>query len=102
MKLRTGDKVQVIAGKDKGKVSKIVKILAEKNTVLVEGVNMIKKHVKPGQVSKEGGIVAIEKPINISNVMFYDEKLQRPVKVGFKIDEKGKKYRISKKSGEAI
>ena len=69
--------------------------------VLVEKVNLVKKHVKPGSVSKEGGIVTIEKPINVSNVMYYNAKLNRPVRVGFKVVE-GKKYRICKVSGDVL
>ncbi|HAI63171.1 MAG: 50S ribosomal protein L24 [candidate division WWE3 bacterium GW2011_GWF2_41_45] len=101
MKILKDDKVKVIAGKDKGKTGKVLKVLLAKGKVLVEGVNIIKKHVKPGKVSKEGGIISMEKPVNVSNVMLIDQKSGDPVRVGYKIID-GKKYRINKKSGEVI
>ncbi|MBW6441678.1 50S ribosomal protein L24 [Patescibacteria group bacterium] len=101
MKIRKEDKVKVISGKDVGKVSKVLKVLTSKNKVVVEGVNMVKKHVKPGTVSKEGGIISIEKAIDISNVMYYDEKLKSTTRVGYKIID-GKKFRVSKKTGEIL
>ena len=101
MKIHKGDKVKVITGKDKGKEGKVLAVYQLKNKVLVEGVNKVKKHVKPGTVSKEGGIVVIEKPIDSSNVMYIDSNSGNPVRVGFKIVE-GQKYRINKKSGEII
>lgn len=101
MKIREKDKVKVITGKDKGKIGTVLRVLKEENRVLVEGVNMVKRHVKPGTVSKEGGIVSIEKPIDISNVMYYSEKLQRPVRIAFKNIE-GKKYRVARKTGEVL
>lgn len=101
MKLRKGDKVQVIAGRDKGKTGTILKVFLDKSTAVVEGVNKIKKHVKPGVLSKEGGLISVERPINVSNLMFVDSKSGKPVKIGFKIVE-GKKYRIVKKTGEVI
>lgn len=101
MKLRKGDKVQVIAGRDKGKTGSILRIFADKNAAIVEGINKVKKHVKPGTLSKEGGIISIERPIDVSNLMFLDSKTNKPVKVGFKIVE-GKKYRVNKKTGEVL
>jgi large subunit ribosomal protein L24 len=101
MKIRTGDNVKVISGKDRGKISKVLAVLKSKNKVVVEGANIIKKHVKPGAVSKEGGIVSVEKPIDVSNVMYYNDKLKKPVRLGFKIVD-GKKYRMCKKFGEII
>jgi len=101
MKIKLNDKVKIIAGKDKGKEGKVVKILKETNAAVVEGFNKVKRHVKPGAVSKEGGIIAIEKPINVSNLMVIDPKTGKPARIGYKIID-GKKYRISKKSGEVI
>ncbi len=101
MKIKKGDKVKVISGKDKGKVSVVLKVLKVKNKVVVEGVNVAKKHVKPGAVSKEGGIIRIEKPIDVSNVMYYDEKAKKTVRIGYKLID-GKKKRINKKSGEVL
>jgi len=101
MKIKKDDKVKIISGKDRGKISKVLKVLKNENKVVVEGVNVVKKHVKPGVISKEGGIVSIEKPIDVSNVMYYHEQSKEAVKVGYKIID-GKKYRISKKTGEIL
>ena len=79
----------------------MLKVLEQTGKIVVEGVNKVKKHVKPGAVSKEGGIISIEKPIDASNVMYFDEKLNKTVRIGYKIVN-GKKYRVSKKSGEII
>ncbi|EKD99735.1 MAG: 50S ribosomal protein L24, partial [uncultured bacterium] len=75
--------------------------LTDANKVLVEGVNKVKKHIKPGKVSKEGGIISVEKPITVSNVMYFDTKLGKPSKLGFKVVD-GKKYRINKKTGDTV
>lgn len=101
MKIKKGDKVKIILGKDSGKVATVLKVLNESGKIVVEGVGIVKKHVKPGAVSKEGGIISIEKPIDVSNVMYFDEKINKPVRIGYKLI-KGKKYRYSKKSGEII
>jgi large subunit ribosomal protein L24 len=101
MKIKKGDKVKVISGKDKGKIATVLKVLTERNKVVVEGVGIVKKHVKPGTISKEGGIVSIEKPIDVSNVMYYDEKSKKAIRIGYKLIE-GKKYRISKKTGDIL
>lgn len=101
MKIKKGDKVKIILGKDSGKVATVLKVLNESGKIVVEGVGIVKKHVKPGAVSKEGGIVSIEKPIDVSNVMYFDEKINKPVRIGYKLIN-GKKYRFSKKSGELI
>ena len=100
MRLKTGDKVIVIAGYNKGKVGTIKKVLREENRVIVEGVNIVHKHQKSnGQES--GGILDIEAPINASNVMLIDPKTKKPTRVGIMVDEKtNKKVRISKKSNE--
>ena len=101
MKLKTGDKVVVIAGKDKGKEGKITKTLKEDNKVIVEGVNIAKKHVKPnGQ--QAGSIVEMEMPINASNVMIIDPKTKKGTRVGHQIDKNGKKIRVSKKSNSNL
>jgi len=101
MNFKTGDKVVVIAGKDKGKEGKIIKTLRNENRVVVEGVNMIKKTVKPnGQ--NPGSIVDMEAPIHASNVMIIDPKTKKPTRIGHTTDKKGKKIRIAKKSNESI
>ncbi|MBT6401639.1 50S ribosomal protein L24 [candidate division WWE3 bacterium] len=101
MKIRKGDKVKVITGKDKGKEGTILKVFTSDNKVLVEGVNIVKKHVKPGAVDKEGGIISMEKPVNASNVMVVNPKTKTPEKIGYKIEE-GKKTRYFKKTGNVI
>ncbi|MFZ5424696.1 MAG: 50S ribosomal protein L24 [Patescibacteria group bacterium] len=101
LKIKKNDKVKVIAGKDKGTVGVVQRIYSSKGKIVVEGVNIVKRHVKPGVVSKEGGIISIEKPIDMSNVMVIDPKTDEPTRVGFKVID-GKKYRISKKSGEVL
>ena len=101
MKIRKDDKVKVISGKDRGKIAKVLRVLNADNKVVVEGVNVVKKHVKPGVVSKEGGIISIEKPIDVSDVMYYDEQSKETVKIGYKMID-GKKYRISRKTGEVF
>ncbi len=101
MNLKTGDKVVVITGKDKGKQGKIIKTLKAENKVIVEGINMIKKHVKPnGQ--NAGSIVEMEAPINASNVMIVDPKTNKGTRVGHTTDKKGKKIRIARKSNENL
>lgn len=101
MKLKTGDKVVVIAGKDKGKEGSITKILKNENKVVVEGINVAKKHVKPnGQTA--GSIIDIELPIDASNVMIIDPKTKKPSRIGHTTNKDGKKIRISKKSNSNL
>jgi large subunit ribosomal protein L24 len=101
LKIKKGDKVKVIAGKSKGKVGDVIKVLPAENRVVVSGVNLAKKHTKPTQTS-EGGIVQKELPIHVSNVSHIDPKTGAATKVGYKILEDGKKVRFAKKSGEII
>ncbi len=101
MNFKTGDKVVVISGKDKGKEGNITKILRADNKVVVEGVNVAKKHVKPnGQTS--GSIVEVELPIHASNVMIIDPKTKKGTRIGHTTDKNGKKIRVSKKSNSNI
>ncbi|MCI5835771.1 MAG: 50S ribosomal protein L24 [Firmicutes bacterium] len=101
MNFKTGDKVVVIAGKDKGKEGKIIKTLKDENRVVVEGVNIVKKTVKPnGQ--NPGSITEVEAPIHASNVMIVDPKTKKRTRIGHTTDKKGKKIRITKKSNENI
>ena len=102
MNFKVGDEVVVITGSDKGKKGKIVKTLRAENKVVVEGVNMIKKHQKPtGQ--ETGGIIEREAPINASNVMIIDPKTKKRTRIGHTTDTKtGKKIRITKKSNEKL
>ena len=101
MQFKTGDKVVVIAGKDKGKEGLIKKILKANNKVVVEGVNVAKKHIKPNGQSA-GTIEDIEMPINASNVMIVDPKTKKATRIGHTVDKKGKKIRISKKSNSSL
>ncbi|MFA5776539.1 MAG: 50S ribosomal protein L24 [Patescibacteria group bacterium] len=101
MKIRKNDKVKILVGKDAGKQGKVLMVLKEAQKVVVEGVNIVKKHVKPGKVSKKGGIIKIEKPVSVSNVMLICEKCGKAVRVGFSIVG-DKKYRVCKKCGEVF
>lgn len=98
MKIRVGDKVQVIAGKDKGKQGDVLQVLRKENRVIVEGVNIVTKHIKPSQIDPEGGIVTKEAPIHASNVAIYDSKAKTVSKVKYEFVD-GKKVRVTKKSG---
>ena len=101
MKIKSGDTVIVIAGKDKGKKGKVLEAYPTKLRVLVEGVNIATKSEKPNKNNPQGGIVKKEMPIHVSNVMYYDAKSGKGTRVGYKIVD-GKKVRIAKKSGEQI
>ena len=100
LKIKKGDTVMVIAGSDKGKQGKVLAVNVKDSTVLVEGVNMVKKHMKPGRQSQEGGIINQEAPIHISNVMYVHKG--KPTRIGFHVDENGKKVRYAKGANEAI
>ena len=99
-KLKTGDKVVVVAGSNKGKEGKITRVLEDK--VVVEGVNIVKKHLKPKNNNGNGEIIETEAPIHASNVMLVDPKTKKPTKVKIEKDSKGNKVRVSKKSNEKI
>ena len=101
MNFKTGDKVVVIAGKDKGKEGKITKILRSENKIVIEGVNVVKKHVK-GNGQTAGSIVEMEAPINASNAMIVDPKTGKPSRIGHTTDKNGKKVRVAKKSNSVI
>ncbi len=101
MHVKKGDKVMVISGKDKGKTGVILSAFPKKDRVLVEGVNIVKKHTKPNQANPQGGIVEQEAAIHVSNVMLIDPKTGEPTRVGYKVED-GKKVRVAKKSGEII
>ena len=101
MNLKKGDKVIVIAGRDKGKSGVIQKVIPESNRVVVEGINVRKKHQKPTQANPEGSIVEVYAPIDASNVMLEDPKTKQPTRIGHKI-VKGKKVRVAKKSGTVL
>ncbi len=100
--IKKNDTVVVLAGEDKGKTGKVLKVLVEKNCALVEGVNMVSKSTKPSAQNPQGGIVKQEAPIHISNLSLVDPKSGKATRVGIKVTEDGKKVRIAKKSGEEI
>ena len=101
MNFKVGDKVVVIAGSSKGKEGKIIKTLRNENKVIVEGVNIVKKHRKAnGQES--GGILEVEAPIHASNVMMIDPKTNKRTRIGHSVDKNNKKIRVSKKSNEKL
>ena len=99
-KLKKGDEVIVIAGKDKGKTGKITKILPSKEKAIVANINKVKKNQKPDN-NQAGGIIEKDMPIHISNLSYYDSKNKKGSRIGFKI-ENGKKTRISKSTGEVV
>ena len=101
LKLKKGDEVIVIAGKDKDKTGKITKMYPDIFKAIVSGVNKVKKHQKPDN-NQAGGIIEKEMPIHISNLAFYDMALKKGVRIGFKFDQKNKKIRINKNSGKII
>lgn len=101
MHVKKGDKVMVISGKDKGKTGNILEAYPKQSRVLVEGINIVKKHAKPSQVNPQGGILNQEAPIHVSNVMPVDPKSGKPTRVGYTV-ENGKKVRVAKKSGEVL
>jgi len=99
--VKKNDMVVITVGKDKGKTGKVLRINQKKDRLIVEKVNIIKRHVRPSQKSK-GGIMERESPIAVSNVMIYCEKCSKPVRVGSKILEDGKKVRYCKKCDEVL
>ena len=101
MLIKTGDKVRVISGKDKGKEGNVKQIFAAQNRVIVEGINMVKKHQKPSNANPNGGVIETEAAINASNVMLIDPSTNEPTRVGYKFVD-GKKVRVAKKSGKTI
>ena len=100
-KIRKGDKVVAIAGKDKGKTGEVLRVLRKDDRVLVQGLNMIKRHQRPTQASP-GGIVEKEASIHISNVAHIDPKTDQPTRVGYKTVDADRKVRYAKRSGEVI
>lgn len=101
-KLKKGDTVIVIAGAERGKTGKVLSVHTSESTVIVEKLNMIKRHTKPNQKVRQGGILEREAPIAISNVMYYSPNLQKRARVGFKVQENGQRVRITKKDQAVI
>ena len=101
MRIKSGDTVIVIAGKDKGKKGKVLEAYPKKDRVLVEGINIATKSEKPSKTNPQGGIVKKEMPIQVSNVMYYDAKSGKGTRIKYEIQD-GQKVRVAKKSGEQI
>ena len=100
--VKKDDTVIVITGKDKGKKGRVIEAYPRENRVLIEGVNMVKKHTRPSQVNPQGGIIEQEAAIHVSNVMHIDPKSGKVTRIGYKVLNNGKKVRFAKRSGEVI
>jgi large subunit ribosomal protein L24 len=100
-KIKKGDKVVVLAGRDKGRNGEVVQVIPKENRALVRGVNLVKRHTKATQ-STEGGIISKEAPIQLSNLAVADPKDGKPTRVGFKVLDDGRKVRFAKRSGDLI
>lgn len=100
--IKKNDTVKVISGEDKGKTGRVLEMLPEKGRAIVEGVNVIKRHMKPSATNPQGGIVEKEAPVNISKLMLVDPKTGEPTRVGRQRSEDGNLVRVSKKSGEVL
>ena len=101
-KIRKGDRVQVLTGKDKGRQGEVIKVMPEEGRALVQGVNLVKRHQKPQGMGRPGGIQEKEAGIDLSNLALLDPKSGKPTRVGFKVLEDGKKVRVAKASGEVL
>ena len=102
LKIRKGDTIQVIKGKDKGKKGKVMKILAGGRAALVEAINLVKKHKRQTRQDQQGGIVSIEAPISIGNLMFFCKGCNRPVRLGFSVLKDKTKARFCKSCKEVV
>jgi large subunit ribosomal protein L24 len=100
-RIRKGDKVVVLAGRDKGRSGEVIEVRPAQNTALVRGVNLVKRHQKQS-ATKEGGIISKEASVHLSNIALADPKDGKPTRVGFKVHADGKKVRIAKRSGVEI
>jgi len=101
-RIRKDDTVIVIAGKDKGRSGRVLKVLPKEDRVVVEGVNMAKRHTKPDVAHPQGGVIAKEASLHLSNVALRDPKTGKPTRVGYKVNDKGRKVRVAKGSGVEI
>ena len=101
-RIRKGDTVVVVAGRERGKTGKVLSVDGRAGTVIVEKLNIIKRHTKPNQKAKQGGILEREAPLQISNVMFFCHVTQKPTRIGIRTLEDGRRVRFSKKSNETV
>jgi large subunit ribosomal protein L24 len=102
IRLKKGDTVMVRAGKYKGKTGKIIATHPTLNKVTIEGINIVKKHMKPTQTRPQGGIVELTKPMDVSKVGILDSVAKKPSRIGYKLDDKGNKTRVLKTSGKEV
>ena len=101
-KIKKGDKVVILSGKDKGKHGEVTKAMPKEGKIVVGGINMMTRHKKPSQQDPQGGLERIEAPMHVSKVAIEDPKTGKPTRVGFKVLEDGRKVRVAKRSGEQI
>ncbi|MDP3546343.1 MAG: 50S ribosomal protein L24 [Phreatobacter sp.] len=99
--MKKGDKVVVLAGRDKGRTGEVIQVMPTESRALGRGVNIVKRHQRQSQ-TQEGGIISKESPIHLSNLAYADPKTGKPTRIGFKVLADGKKVRVAKKSGETI
>jgi large subunit ribosomal protein L24 len=102
MIIRKGDTVKIVSGNDKGKIGKVLKVFPEKNRIIVEGVNLIKRHSRPTPKNRKGGIIEKEGSVNCSNAIYFDSRSNTVARLGHRILGDGKKVRINRKTGEII
>lgn len=102
LKIKKGDQVVVITGRDKGKRGEVLKVLPKESRAIVQGVNLAKRHTRPSAADPSGGILDKELPIHVSNIAHIDPKSGKPTRVGFKLLEGGRKVRVARRSGETI
>lgn len=102
LKIKKGDQVFVLTGKNKGTKGEVLEILTAARRVIVQGVNVVTKHRKPTQLNPKGGIEKVERSVHVSNVALADPKDDKPTRVGYKILKDGKKVRVAKRSGETV
>lgn len=100
-KIKKGDRVVVTTGRERGKIGEVVRVLRKEERVLVQGINMVKRHTRPSQMNT-GGIVDKEAPIHVSNVAHVDPKTDKPTRIGYRTTDDGRKLRYAKRSGEPI
>lgn len=101
MYIKTNDTVQVIAGREKGKTGKVIRVDRRRNRVFVEGLNIVKRHKRPNAVDPQGGIIEKEAPIHASNVLLYSEKLERGVRVSYRFEGQGGEYHATREAARA-
>ena len=102
IRLKKGDTVVVVSGKDKGKTGKVLGVHPAENKVTVEGINIVKRHLKPTRVNPQGGIIDVQKPIWVSKVAIVEPTSKKPSRIGYTIGKDGKKVRVFKKTGKEI